>query len=377
MTAITLSNINKRFGEKVLFRDYSLHIEAGEFVAIKGESGAGKTTLLNIIGLLETPDSGSVTLCGARNPSFSSRAAVHLRRHKLSYLFQNYGLVDTDTVEANMKLATRFGKAKGKAEKERIADALAQVGLSGYERRLRTQQEYGKEQKLKIADYENYIEKWAHEIKKPLSLMTLLLDNRKGEMSPLVHTRMLYVRDYARQSVEQILYFSRLGAVHKDYCFEQLSVLETCREAVEDNFSLLEEAGFSVVYTGDDRNAVSDKKGFMFILGQIISNSVKYAGKNPAPTIQFSVADHADSGEIILSISDNGTGIPVSDLPFVFDKGFTGDTGSYLSRSTGMGLYLVRQMANDLTLKVSIFSNANGGTTVTLMFPKVEQPLRR
>ena len=71
MTAITLSNINKRFGEKVLFRDYSLHIEAGEFVAIKGESGAGKTTLLNIIGLLETPDSGSVTLCGAKNPSFS------------------------------------------------------------------------------------------------------------------------------------------------------------------------------------------------------------------------------------------------------------------------------------------------------------------
>lgn len=232
-------------------------------------------------------------------------------------------------------------------------------------------------QKLKIADYENYIEKWAHEIKKPLSLMTLLLDNRKGEMSPLVHTRMLYVRDYARQSVEQILYFSRLGAVHKDYCFEQLSVLETCQEAVEDNYSLLEEAGFSVVYAGDDCNAVSDKKGFMFILGQIISNSVKYAGKNPAPTIQFSVADHADSGEIILSISDNGTGIPVSDLPFVFDKGFTGDTGSYLSRSTGMGLYLVRQMANDLTLKVSIFSNANGGTTVTLMFPKVEQPLRR
>ena len=242
---------------------------------------------------------------------------------------------------------------------------------------LRTQQEYINEQKITVTDYEHYVENWVHEIKKPLSLMTLLLDNRKDEMSPLVHTRMLYVRDHTRQDIEQILYFSRLGATHKDYSFESLSILGTCREAVEDNLTLLEEAGFSVVYTGDDRNAVSDKKGFMFILGQIISNSVKYAGKNPAPTIQFSVADHADSGEIILSISDNGTGIPVSDLPFVFDKGFTGDTGSYLSRSTGMGLYLVRQMANDLTLKVSIFSNANGGTTVTLMFPKVEQPLRR
>ena len=124
MTAITLSNINKRFGEKVLFRDYSLHIEAGEFVAIKGESG---------------------------NPSFSSRAAVHLRRHKLSYLFQNYGLVDTDTVEANMKLATRFGKAKGKAEKERIADALAQVGLSGYERRKVYTLSGGEQQRVALA----------------------------------------------------------------------------------------------------------------------------------------------------------------------------------------------------------------------------------
>ena len=70
MTAITLSNINKRFGEKVLFRDYSLHIEAGEFVAIKGESGAGKTTLLNIIGLLETPDSG--TIDGLKNLKISA-----------------------------------------------------------------------------------------------------------------------------------------------------------------------------------------------------------------------------------------------------------------------------------------------------------------
>lgn len=61
------------------------------------------------------------------------------------------------------------------------------------------------EQQLKVANYESYIENWVHEIKKPLSLMTLLLDNRKVEMSPLVHTRMLYVRDHVRQNVEQIL----------------------------------------------------------------------------------------------------------------------------------------------------------------------------
>ena len=152
-------------------------------------------------------------------------------------------------------------------------------------------------------------------------------------MSPLVHTRMLYVRDHTRQDIEQILYFSRLGATHKDYSFESLSILGTCREAVEDNLTLLEEAGFSIEYTENDYQVISE--------------------------------------QISLSIKDNGTSIPLSDLPFVFDKGFTGDTGSYLSRSTGMGLYLVQKMATDLFITVELKNNSYGGTTVTLTFPKV------
>lgn len=242
---------------------------------------------------------------------------------------------------------------------------------------LRTQQEYINEQKITVTDYQHYIENWVHEIKKPLSLMTLLLDNRKDEMSPLVHTRMLYVRDHTRQDIEQILYFSRLGATHKDYFFEPLSILEICREAVEDNLTLLEEAGFSVEYTENDAQVISDKKGLMFILGQIISNSVKYTGNNPAPRLLFSIADSADNEQISLSMKDNGTSIPLSDLPFVFDKGFTGDTGSYLSRSTGMGLYLVQKMATDLSITVELKNNSCGGTTVTLTFPKVERPFGR
>lgn len=227
------------------------------------------------------------------------------------------------------------------------------------------------EQKITVTDYEHYVENWVHEIKKPLSLMTLLLDNRKDEMSPLVHTRMLYVRDHTRQDIEQILYFSRLGATHKDYSFESLSILGTCREAVEDNLTLLEEAGFSIEYTENDYQVISDKKGLMFILGQIISNSVKYVGNNLAPRLIFSIADSMNSEQISLSIKDNGTSIPLSDLPFVFDKGFTGDTGSYLSRSTGMGLYLVQKMATDLFITVELKNNSYGGTTVTLTFPKV------
>lgn len=102
MADIILSGITKKYGDRVLFQDFSLKVEKGEFLSITGESGAGKTTLLNMMGLLEQPDRGNIILFGRRNLKFSSRQAVELRRHKISYLFQNYGLIDTETVMDNL-----------------------------------------------------------------------------------------------------------------------------------------------------------------------------------------------------------------------------------------------------------------------------------
>ena len=73
---------------------------------------------------------------------------------------------------------------------------------------------------------------------------------------------------------------------------------------------MLEEARFSVTYSGNDDTIISDKKGFLFLLGPIISNSAKYAAKDVIPAIQFSVMDNAESEQITLSVRDNGTGIP-------------------------------------------------------------------
>ena len=104
-------------------------------VVLLGHGGAGKTTLLNMMGLLDSPDSGTVVLCGQKNPAFSSRTAVSLRRRHISYLFQNYGLIDSETVENNMRIATHFKVVSRKKERRLIADALSQVGLQGYEKR--------------------------------------------------------------------------------------------------------------------------------------------------------------------------------------------------------------------------------------------------
>ena len=151
MADIILSNICKRFGEKTLFEKFSLKIERGEFLSIMGESGAGKTTLLNMMGLLDRPDSGTVVLCGQKNPAFSSRTAVILRRRHISYLFQNYGLIDTEIVENNMRIATHFKSISKKKERRLIADALEQVGLQGYEKRKVYTLSGGEQQRVALA----------------------------------------------------------------------------------------------------------------------------------------------------------------------------------------------------------------------------------
>lgn len=290
---------------------------------------------------------------------------IIIRKHEKANLVFKHFLLEPD--EANEYLLSEIASAS-------LRPCIHELGQY-----LREKQVEVDERNIQVIDYENYIENWVHEIKKPLSLMTLLLDNRKDEISPLVHTRMLYARDHIRQDVEQILYFSRLGTVHKDYYWESLSLVNTCKEAIDDNYTLLEEACFHIEYPDEDYKVVSDKKGFMFILGQIISNSVKYSDKEASPFLRFEVEEDTETQQIILSIIDNGFGIPPSDLPFVFDKGFTGDTGSYLSRSTGMGLYLVHKMAHDLNISLNVKSHlgCDSGTTLSLIFPKVQQPYMR
>lgn len=211
--------------------------------------------------------------------------------------------------------------------------------------------------------YESYIEEWVHEIKKPMALLTLVLTNREQEMSPLVQQRLVHVRNQIDADVEKIVYFARLSASHQDYLFQSLDLQKLCQEAVEEQASLLEEAGFTVIFPKNTAMILADKKSFLFMLGQVINNSVKYVGKIQ-PQILFAI-DIAD--DIRLSISDNGPGIPTEDLPFIFDKSFSGES----KKATGIGLYLVQEMADNLAIGVKAESSPGEGLTITFIMPKV------
>lgn len=122
MSLITLKNIKKEYGKNhVLFENLSLEIEKGEFVGLVGKSGAGKTTLLNIIGLITDISEGTITIDNHQNLSVNSKNAMILRRYTIGYLFQNYGLIEDESVLWNLKLALEYKKMK-KKEKLKIID---------------------------------------------------------------------------------------------------------------------------------------------------------------------------------------------------------------------------------------------------------------
>lgn len=145
-TIVDLSNVCKSFGKQEIFHKLNLKIERGEFVVIIGKSGSGKSTLLNMIGLLLKADSGSIMLFGETNIAPYSRKAEKLLRTKIGYLFQNFALIDEESVYDNLKLVI-----KGKNKKEKMHQVLCKVGLSDYGQKKIYQCSGGEQQRIALA----------------------------------------------------------------------------------------------------------------------------------------------------------------------------------------------------------------------------------
>ena len=221
-----------------------------------------------------------------------------------------------------------------------------------------------------IDEYEEYIEAWAHEIKTPLGLMTFVLDNRKEEISAVVYKRLQYVKTKMQEDIERMLYYARLKSTCNDYFFKELSLKDSCIEVIEEYKVILQENSIDVILDIEDYKVMSDKRGIQFIIRQIISNSVKY--KNIEETNpQIVIISDENEKNINLTIRDNGIGVKAYDLPFIFEKGFTGEIGEQRKNSTGMGLYLAKQVTERLKVGLEVNDKYADGLEISLVFPKV------
>ncbi len=134
-----------------VLKDVDLNVEQGEYLAIMGPSGSGKTTLMNLLGFLDIPTSGEYLLEGVSHANSSDKELAKVRNEKIGFVFQNYYLLPKMNARENIALPLLYA---GVSKKERLAradEAMASVGLAGYEKSLPSQLSGGMCQRVAIA----------------------------------------------------------------------------------------------------------------------------------------------------------------------------------------------------------------------------------
>lgn len=151
MEIINIKNLNKAYGKHPLFQNFNLTIQSGEFVLLKGKSGCGKSTLLNMIGLLEKMDQGEYTLFDQKNIQPNTKESKLLLRNKISFIFQNFALMDDDTVENNLLIALEYTSLSKQEKQTKVDEVLKQVQLEGMNKQKIYTLSGGQQQRVALA----------------------------------------------------------------------------------------------------------------------------------------------------------------------------------------------------------------------------------
>lgn len=313
-------------------------------------------------------------------------------------------LIDRRKRKARLKALEHFLEKQGEYEEQELLAVTDRAWHAAMEEAfslLKRERQQNCEKQQELLSYQEFIEAWTHEIKTPLSLSELVLANHREEMSDYVYRRMQHVQRMVGMDVERVLYYARLFAEHVDYKFERIFLPECVEEELAKFDGIAEEKSVTVQTDLAPVFIVSDRRVLLFMLSQIFSNAFKYTrraspdscpsgtgGLCPSGCTKetcgiVEVAVWEDEGEekggketgkrkIHLAVRDNGEGAPAEDIPFLFDKGFTGIHPNR-QNATGMGLYFVKKYAQILAVDVRVEErrDSGGGFGIELVFPVV------
>ena len=240
-------------------------------------------------------------------------------------------------------------------EGQLLCEALYQINKSMNENVLMQEEQ--------LLDNKEYIEMWVHEVKKPLASLVLNLNNQKKPLDRKTKNILKNLED----CVDQVLYYVRSENAEKDYFINEVKLEQIIKNVGIRNMDDLLDNKIDFKVENVNYKVYTDSKWLEFILNQIINNSIKYK-KDDNSYIKIYGDDRKDTFTLI--IEDNGIGISKSDIKQVFDKTFTGSNGRKRRTSTGMGLYIAKNLCKKLGHKIEIESKENAYTKVSLVFSK-------
>lgn len=254
-----------------------------------------------------------------------------------------------------------------------FCDALIFIIPDFYEGRIlyqslyeidKSMNEHVKEYQASISDFKDYVEMWIHEVKIPISSLTLLNHNYPDSLEKKYIEQIKRLDNY----IDQVLYYVRSENAEKDYILKEIELSDVVKNvALKNKDDLLENMVNLEVNIGQEK-VYTDGKWLEFILNQIVNNCIKYRDDEKKSFVSIMAKDK--DRVIELEIFDNGIGIPEQDLSRVFDKSFTGENGRLRAKSTGMGLYIAKKLCEKLGHQIRIESEFGKFTRIVISFAK-------
>lgn len=224
----------------------------------------------------------------------------------------------------------------------------------------------------KKKDMADYYTLWTHQIKTPIAAMRLLF--QQEEVSRQAQEELFKIEQYS----EMALGYARLNSISSDLVLEEYNIYDILKQAVKKYSILFIGSGLSFSLEEFRAYAVTDEKWLCFVIEQLLSNALKYTkegeikiyaeGKNTAGRYEKTEETLYASQGFVLVIEDTGIGINEKDLPRIFERGFTGYNGRMDKKSTGIGLYLCREICSRLSHPIAVSAKAGEGTQVRIEF---------
>lgn len=216
--------------------------------------------------------------------------------------------------------------------------------------------------KLRETEMSDYYTMWAHQVKTPLAAVRLMLQRNNELKSSYAMLEELFKIE---QYIEMVLHYLRLESISSDMLLKEYELKDIVNKAVKRNMVLFINSKLSLNLEDFNYKIITDEKWLLFVLEQLISNSIKYTPQGGI-TVKLEKADFRD----YLVIEDTGIGIRAEDLPRIFEKGFTGYNGRLDKKSTGIGLYLCKKILDRLAHKIKVESEVGKGTKVYIDITK-------
>ncbi|UWG96509.1 sensor histidine kinase [Dehalobacter sp. DCM] len=227
----------------------------------------------------------------------------------------------------------------------------------------------------RMNDLNDYLTQTVHDLKVNLSVCEMVVKRLENEPQPETGTmsKLLYQIEQMKFRVNQTLFVARANHYSEDILSENMDLGQVVKEAISVNAEFMITKNISIQNNISPYRLISDKKWIQYIVAQILNNSSKYTAENG----EIMISGQEDEQGYHLHLRDNGIGIPPEELGRVFDKGFTGSNGRSSTKSTGMGMYYAKKMANTLGIGLNVRSEQGVYTEFIVSFYKLSDYMQR